>query len=170
MLERLLEQVNVVVVLSVVIVLMFIWLLFLYGKIRKLERRYNAFMKDVSGETSLEERLADFQKETDALRDQLGDARRRLMFVEENLPQCLQKVGIVRYNAFDDVGSDLSFAVALLDEKGNGVVFSSLYARDDNRIYAKPVTNGLSKYQLTEEEQAAINQAMEQTHRRLMAR
>ncbi|MBO8168728.1 MAG: DUF4446 family protein [Thermoanaerobacteraceae bacterium] len=170
MLERLLEQVNVVVVLFVVIVLMFIWLLFLYGKMRKLERRYNAFMKDVSGETSLEERLADFQKETDALRDQLGDTRRRLMFVEENLPQCLQKVGIVRYNAFDDVGSDLSFAVALLDEKGNGVVFSSLYARDDNRIYAKPVTKGLSKYQLTEEEQAAINQAMEQIPRRLMAR
>ena len=73
---------------------------------------------------------------------------------------CIQKVGIYRYNAYKDTGSDLSFTVCLLDEKNNGVVFNGIYSRDMSNIYAKPIENGMSKYKVTPEEQEAINRAM----------
>ena len=73
---------------------------------------------------------------------------------------CIQKVGIYRYNAYKDTGSDLSFTVCLLDEKNNGIVFNGIYSRDMSNIYAKPIENGMSKYKVTPEEQEAINRAM----------
>ena len=74
---------------------------------------------------------------------------------------CIQKIGIVRYNAFKDTGSDLSFALAMLDEKNNGVVLNGIYSREMSNIYAKPVEKGKSKYTLSEEEQQAIQKAIE---------
>ena len=79
-----------------------------------------------------------------------------------NMKKCLQKVGVVRYNAFDDVGSDLSFALAILDDKNNGYVLNGIYARDNSNIYAKPVENGKSSYVLSEEEKEAIYKAVNQ--------
>ena len=73
---------------------------------------------------------------------------------------CIQKVGIVRYSAFKDTGSDLSFAVAMLDEKNNGIVFNGIYSREMSNIYAKPIKNGKSEYTLSEEEVEAINRAV----------
>jgi hypothetical protein len=69
--------------------------------------------------------------------------------IERRLLQCIQKVGIVRFNAFDNVGSDLSFSIALLDNNDSGVVISGIYARDSSSTYAKPVVSGKSKYTLS---------------------
>jgi len=77
----------------------------------------------------------------------------------EILSSCIQKVAIIRYNAFSNVGSDLSYAVALLDHEDNGVVLSSLYGRDSTTTYAKPINAGNSQYVLTEEEENAISLA-----------
>lgn len=71
----------------------------------------------------------------------------------------LQRVGLVRYNAFPDIGSNQSFSLALLDAEGNGIVLTSLYGRSESRIYAKPVVAGKSEYSLSEEEKEAIRQA-----------
>ena len=71
-----------------------------------------------------------------------------------------QKIGIVRYNAFKDTGSDLSFSLAILDAHNNGVVLNGIYARDSSNIYAKPIENGQSKYILSNEEKEAIYKAM----------
>lgn len=71
----------------------------------------------------------------------------------------LQKVGLVRFNPFADTGSNMSFSIALLNGKNNGIVISSLHGREDTRIYAKPVAAGESKHPLTEEEKQAIRQA-----------
>ena len=76
------------------------------------------------------------------------------------MESCVQKIGIVRYSAFRDTGSDLSFALALLDEKNNGVVLNGIYSREMSNIYAKPVENGESTYTLSEEEKQAINKAI----------
>ena len=76
------------------------------------------------------------------------------------MTKCIQKVGIVRYNAFKDTGSDLSFALALLDENNDGVVLNGIYSREMSNIYAKPVKNGKSSYTISEEEQQAINDAI----------
>ena len=76
---------------------------------------------------------------------------------------CVQKVGVVRFRAFEDTGSDLSFAVALLDSEDNGVVLSSLFGRTESRVYAKPVEHGASSYLLSTEENEALSKAKKQT-------
>lgn len=70
---------------------------------------------------------------------------------------------MVRFNAFHDTGGDYSFAVALLDQAGAGVVLSGLYHRDQCRVYAKPVTGWDSSYTLTDAEQEAIARARSDT-------
>lgn len=75
----------------------------------------------------------------------------------EDIDSCVQKVGLVRYNAFRDVGSDLSFALALLDRNDDGVVLNGLFGSDASNIFAKPIKSGTSKYQLSDEEKEAIN-------------
>jgi hypothetical protein len=71
----------------------------------------------------------------------------------------LQQVGLVRYQAYHDVGGDHSFALALLDSRGSGVVVNSLYHRDRCRVYAKPVVDWRSAITLTDEEKEAIEMA-----------
>jgi len=72
----------------------------------------------------------------------------------------IQKVGIVRFNPFSEVGSDQSFSIALLDSNDNGVVITSLYSREGNRVYGKPIKNGQSEYLLSAEEKEAIEKAI----------
>ncbi|TMD54552.1 MAG: DUF4446 family protein [Chloroflexi bacterium] len=100
-----------------------------------------------------------------------GYAFRRLTFVERQLrrrapgpaatpgDRSLQRVGLVRYQAYHDVGGDHSFSLALLDAEGAGVVINSLYHRDRCRIYAKPVQGWASPITLTDEETEAIDRA-----------
>lgn len=73
----------------------------------------------------------------------------------------IQKVGIIRYNPFSNVGGDQSFSIALLDNDNNGVVITSLYAQDGNRVYGKSIKQGLSEHSLSEEEKKAITKASE---------
>ena len=134
--------------------------LVIWWRVRNLERKYHNFMRGATSKTSLEERLIDLSEENKGLRQQLGDTHRRLIFLEQMAQRCIQRVAVVRYNAFGDMGSDLSFACALLDEVGSGVVLSGLYGRDESRIYAKPVEKTVSSYLLSSEEKAAIDKAM----------
>ena len=80
--------------------------------------------------------------------------------LEALAPGNVQHVGVVRYNPFPDKGGDQSFAVALLDDHADGVVFNGLHSRADSRVYAKPIVGGVSTYTLTEEEKEAINRAL----------
>jgi len=72
----------------------------------------------------------------------------------------LQKVGIVRFNPFSEVGGDQSFSIALLDGSNDGLVITSLYTREGNRVYGKPIKKGKSEYPLSKEEKEAINKAV----------
>jgi hypothetical protein len=72
----------------------------------------------------------------------------------------VRHVGLVRYDAFEDVGGRLSFSCALLDDHGNGVVVTSINGRQDTRVYAKPIMNARSSYNLSTEEEEAIRQAL----------
>lgn len=72
----------------------------------------------------------------------------------------IQKVGLVRFNPFGDMGGEQSFSIALLDGKNDGLVITSFYSRDGNRVYAKPILNGQSKYHLSKEEKEAIAKAL----------
>jgi len=88
----------------------------------------------------------------------------RLSFDVENLKKeikfPIQKFGLIRFNPFSDIGGDQSFSIALLDGRGNGLVITSLYAREGNRVFAKPIEKGNSIYPLSKEEKEAIKKAM----------
>ncbi len=71
----------------------------------------------------------------------------------------IQKLGIIRFNPFREVGGDQSFSLALLDENDTGAVLTSHYTRRENRIYGKPIKDGKSEYPLSEEEIGAIELA-----------
>jgi hypothetical protein len=99
--------------------------------------------------------------------DYLESLDRKIEGVSENLVSferemkwSLQKVGTVRFNPFSEVGGDQSFSIALLDGNDTGIVITSLYSREGNRVYAKPIKKGSSKYQLSEEEKKAIEKAL----------
>jgi hypothetical protein len=78
----------------------------------------------------------------------------------ERLTGAVQRVSLIRYDAFEDVGGRLSFSCALLDERGDGVVVTSINGRQDTRVYAKPVLRGASDHNLSEEEIEAIREAL----------
>ena len=89
--------------------------------------------------------------------------RDKITALGQDVQSHMQKVGVVRYNAFDDTGGDQSFAVAMLDAHGNGAIFNGLYHRKDCRVYAKPVRDWRSTYSMSDEEIEAIRKAREGT-------
>jgi hypothetical protein len=106
---------------------------------------------------NMEELLEACISNTNAVSAKNRDIELKINGIERTVIQCVQKVGIIRFNAFDNVGSDLSFSIALLDNNDSGVVLSGIYARDSSSTYAKPVSSGKSKYSLSAEEIQAID-------------
>lgn len=151
---------NYLVILGIVTIILFIAFLFMLISNIKLNDRYKKFMKKIGNGKNLEEDLEKFMYKVDRVEKQNVQITNFCKNLDEDLSKCIQKIGIVRYSAFKDTGSDLSFAVALLDEKNNGVVFNGIYSREMSNIYAKPVENANSKYTLSNEETEAIEKAV----------
>jgi hypothetical protein len=127
-------------------------------KLAKMNKRYRKMMTGMEG-VNLEGLLMAHMQEVREALEKVEDTAKCCRKIEDSLQYCLQKTGMVRFNAFEDTGSDLSFALALLDEKDNGVVISTIYGRNECRTYAKPIVKRESQYFLTEEEKAALNKA-----------
>ena len=108
---------------------------------------------------SFEESLALLTRESKEAREFRAELERYLKLAEARLRTSVRGVGVVRFNPFTTQGGNQSFAAAFLDEQGSGVVLSTLYARDRVGVYAKPVDNGSSSFELTEEEKEAIAKA-----------
>ena len=125
-------------------------------KLAKLNKRYQKMMTGVTGE-NLEQLLHSQISEVRNAVEQVKQLSERCQQLDETSRTAIQKVGVVRFNAFNDTGSDLSFAIALLDGNNNGVVITSLFGRNESRVYAKPIQNGQSTYLLTTEEKEALN-------------
>ena len=104
-------------------------------------------------------RLEEHERAIARLRDEVAALAEADTRLRELLTRPLQRVGLVRYDAFDDMGGRLSFSLALLDASGGGVVITSINGRSDTRCYAKPVTAGSSDHNLSEEEAEAIQRA-----------
>jgi len=112
----------------------------------------NFFKKRKKEPENLKEVLAQFkelEKNFERISVELEDLKKENKFN-------VQKVGIVRFNPFREVGGNQSFSIALLDGNDSGAVITSLYTRTDNRVYGKPIKNGQSEYLLSEEEKKAI--------------
>ena len=127
-----------------------------------MQKKYISFMKRLGNGNNLDEMLKNYLKEVEAIKKDNSEIKGYYTKLDQDMASCIQKVGLVRYNAFKDVGSDLSFAIALLDGNNNGVVFNGIYGSEYSNIYAKPIKNKESNYQLSQEEEYAIEIA-EQT-------
>ena len=90
---------------------------------------------------------------------QFEELKKKVEKISQTSKASVQKVGIVRYNPFSGVGGDQSFSIALLDGDNDGVVITSLFSREGNRVYGKAVENGTSQYSLSNEEKKAIEKA-----------
>lgn len=125
----------------------------------RLLKRYR-YLLSGNAAVDLEALLLSQAEDISRLHHQVETLTARLGRVEAHAQAHLQRTATVRFNAFPDTGSDLSFAIAFLDGKNNGVVMSSLYGRAESRIYAKPVESGASTYPLSDEERQAIAKAI----------
>jgi len=113
------------------------------------------FQKKKKEPENFQEVLAQFKD----LEKNLGKLSEELENLKKESKFNFQKFGIVRFNPFSEVGGDQSFSIALLDGSDNGVVVTSLYTREGNRVYGKPIKAGISEYLLSAEEKEAIEKA-----------
>ena len=125
-------------------------------RVRKLRRALRVLQAG-RGEATIEEA-------EDVVR-QLADVTKRVEDLELVAKVSVQHVGLVRFDAFEDMGGHLSFAAALLDADGDGFILTSINGRQETRIYAKPIERGASRYHLSNEEQEAIRRAIASRYR-----
>lgn len=147
------------IILGIMVVLL-IGFAVMLAKFSSLNKRYKEFMKKLGNGKNLEEDLETYMYRVDRVEKQNAEISNQIKNLDNDLAKCIQKVGIVRYSAFKDTGSDLSFALALLDENNDGVVLNGIYSREMSNIYAKPVEKGKSTYTVSEEEAQAIQKAI----------
>jgi len=101
-------------------------------------------------------------KQVKVLEEKLEKVVEELEVLRKGHAMSITKVGIIRFNPFGEIGGDQSFALALLDSEDSGVVLTSHYGKDMQRVYAKPVKEGVSEYSLSEEEQEALKKAQKE--------
>lgn len=143
--------VNYIYIINIgVVALLALWILAIELRLKKIFRG--------GGSKNLEQTLSSFGGELKKLDISREETEKYLITVEKRLRQSVQNVNTIRFNPFQDSGSNQSFAVAFLNEKGDGVVISSLYSREKVSVYAKPIKNYASEYTLSEEEKQAINE------------
>lgn len=142
----------------------FLILLILYVstvvKLGKLRKSYVSFMKKLGSGDQLDEIMKQYIRNVEDIKAKNEEIISYCKRLDDHIGKCTQKIGVVRYNAFRDTGSDLSFTLAMLNEYNDGVVLNGIYARDMSNIYAKPIEGGKSKYVLSDEEKEAIEKAI----------
>lgn len=141
--------------LSLLLLAFFIW------RSGRIARNYRTLMRGMQ-DKNLEELLNAHLSRVKLALERVDDVELACKKLQLMAEKSIQKVGVVRFNAFHDTGSDLSFAVAMLDSRGDGVVISAIFGRDESRTYAKPIQRGASSYHLSDEERQAVGKALEQ--------
>ncbi|MBN1289250.1 MAG: DUF4446 family protein [Actinobacteria bacterium] len=131
---------------------------YLYLRIRTLESESELLARDTEGHNIIE-LVNDSMVQVERMTREVNTLTDKNDWIVKRLAGALRNVGMVRFDAFRDLGGLMSFAVALLDDRGNGVVISSIYGRSESRTYAKPVVERSSKYELSPEEREAIRLA-----------
>ncbi len=145
--------------MAIIILLLFILVIILFKSINKLENRYRKLMRGTSSK-NLEELIISQLDNIEQSNQKSEEALARCEEIRNNMRECIQKVAIMRYKAFEDVGSDLSFSIAILDENNDGIMLTGIYGRQESTTYAKPIDKGISRYDLSEEEIYVLNEAV----------
>ncbi|HIW33218.1 MAG TPA: DUF4446 family protein [Candidatus Paenibacillus intestinavium] len=148
----------VVIVLIAMVLIQWMMMLNLGGKLKKLRKSYVNVMEG-AGVENLEGIITSLKEEQKLQNAEIEQAAHRIANVEARIPQQKSNIAIKRYNAFSNTGSDMSFSVAITNDQKDGIVLTSIHSRDGAYIYGKPVEKGASQYSLTPEELEVINTA-----------
>lgn len=144
----------VIIVLLALVIMLYVMYKGQKKELQALKEKYDFFTQ--GDNVNWDELLTKTLTEVRAAKAEMQALEENQQAMREQMKSCVQKVKLMRYNAFADTGSDLSYSLSLLDENNNGVVLSSIYGREDNRTYAKPIENGKSTYNLSEEEKKVL--------------
>lgn len=169
--QMFLETVNnnmtyIVLSMAVIILLFLIFLIILSLKLSKLKKRYERFTggEEIHSE-NLENMLYEYNENVKKSNETYGKVLSMIQEIDDEMKWCTQKIGVIRYNPFDEMGGNLCYAVAILDGKDNGVVLNGIHSRNGTFTYAKPIERGVSPYVLTEEELQALEKAKENAYK-----
>lgn len=145
-----------ILVLSVIILIAFISI---NMRLAKITKKYRELTEGAEGK-NLEELILAQGKNIKELQGELTELKNSVVQLQEFSRETISKVCFKRYNAFPDMGSDLSFSVALLNDNNTGVLITSIYGRDENRVYLKPIVEGTSSYTLSPEEEEVVKRCI----------
>lgn len=145
-----------VILLSITILIVFI---IVNLKLSKIAKKYKELTEGVDG-SNLEELLLNQWESLKNVQGEIIELKQSITQMKQDSHQMISKVYSRRYNAFPEMGSDLSFSVVFLNDKNSGVVITSIYGRDENRVYLKPIIEGKSSYSLSPEEKEIIVKAV----------
>lgn len=143
----------------VLVIVLFVYCVILHIRLGSLKKKYDFFMQGEHG-ASLERKLS---VEVSEIRDAAKGLESLLseqVAIRNIQSNTLQKIGFIKYNAFENIGNDLSFALTLLDGNNNGICISSIYGRNESRIFSKPIVKGKSLVSLSQEELESLNEAL----------
>ena len=137
------------------------WIYTLEGRFKALQGKYSDLLHiaDAVSDAPDQAALLPLAERLDGQANRLATVELKLASALQDLSHSVQVLGIVRYNAFEGVGGDMSFSVALVDPSGRGAVITGLHNGDNVRVFAKPVTGWRSSYSLSADEQTALSQA-----------
>lgn len=148
----------IIIGLSALVVIMFIIQIINMVQIGKLKKKYNVFMKGKDAK-SLEDTLIKRLNQVDKLIEANAANEQNIKKIFNNMKSTFQKFGLVKYNAFHEMGGKLSFSLALLNETDDGFVMNAVHSREGCYIYIKEIVGGNSIIVLADEEQEALNMA-----------
>lgn len=149
-------------VLAALVVLLLIGFQVQSVRLGRAVRTYRELVRGQDGGT-LHDRLIGSAEQAVRAGERMREIEATHGLMEQRTQRSLQHIGLVRFNPFEDTGSDQSFAIALLDDQRDGIVISSLHGRANTRLFAKPVADGSSPHHLSDEESQAIRVAVEGT-------
>ena len=151
---------------GIIIIILLVLTIFLLVKsvsssmrLNRLERKYKTFMKG-SDAQSLEKIFVRKFAQIDKLYEAKEDHEHDILFIKKNLEKMFSKYGVEKYDAFDDVGGKLSFALALLDKDNTGLILNAVHSRDNCFLYLKEIVKGESYVMLSQEEVEALRKAV----------
>ncbi len=145
---------------ALLLLVLFVLTVILFKKQRKLTKTYKAFMNGASGK-NLEDVIIERFTDIDILKKDSLDIHGKIDEIKENLLSTVQKIGIVKYDAFMEMGGKLSFVLALLDKENDGFILNSVHSsREGCYTYLKEIIKGESFLELSKEEKSALDQAI----------
>ncbi|MCR4589414.1 MAG: DUF4446 family protein [Lachnospiraceae bacterium] len=153
----------IIIVLLLLILILFI-LHFVQGaKIRTLRDEYEKFMEGKDGK-SLEDQFGELFTDISELKTATRRDKRNIDMLLRNIESCYQKMGLVKYDAFHEMGGKLSFALCMLDKNDNGYIMNSVHSNNGCYTYTKEIVEGKSAIELGFEEKEALEQAVNLTN------